>query len=440
LRVLLADPPQLFLEGTGLTRQIQPLGLGYVGAVAAADHDVRFLLPDTEPYEGSDPWGRLRQVIAAEAPDVLGISAVTATYHSAARLAAEAKEVDPRLVTVLGGVHASAVPSAALQGAPAIDWLVVGEGEHTFAELLRALESGTSPHDVAGLAWRNEQGQVLLSVPRPPIPDLDTLPHPLRTNLVFSENIHTAFYQALITVRGCPFSCIYCAVPSMRGRKVRYRSAPAVVDEIEALRAEHAVPSLFFHDSVFTLNRKRTLEICELLVSRRLTLPFNCQTRVDCIDAEVVDALVRAGCSQLFFGIESGDAESLEKIGKRVGPDDVVAAVDLVKSRGIRCTGFFMVGFPWEDEALIEKTADFATSLGLEAVSLFSATPLPGTKLWEMSKTEALPSSIDFRTPQVNLTQLSDEAYREAFERARLRIDAYNQAQMMKKLAHLTNS
>ncbi len=111
--------------------------------------------------------------------------------------------------------------------------------------------------------------------------------------------------------------------------------------------------------------------------------------------------------------------------------EKIRTAVNMVKARGIRCTGFFMVGFPWETEPLIRGTAEFATDLGLDAVSLFSATPLPGTELWEMSKGTVLPESIDFRTPQVNLTALASDEYARIFGDVKAHIDAYNQSQMM---------
>jgi radical SAM superfamily enzyme YgiQ (UPF0313 family) len=141
--------------------------------------------------------------------------------------------------------------------------------------------------------------------------------------------------------------------------------------------------------------------------------------------------MVRAGCEQIFFGIESGDLESLAKIRKKMSLESIRAAVELVKARGIRCSGFFMVGFPWEDEVLIERTAEFATSLGLDAISLFSATPLPGTELWTLAGGSHMPGSIDFRTPQVNLTKLPDAEYAALFGRVKSRIDRYNESTMM---------
>src|SRR6185436_13548684 len=125
-------------------------------------------------------------------------------------------------------------------------------------------------------------------------------------------------------------------------------------------------------------------------------IPFACQTRADRVDEPLLDRLVEVGLHQVFFGIESGDRASLKLIKKDMPLEQIGRAVGWVKARGVRCTGFFMVGFPWETESQIRQTADFACSLGLDAVSLFSATPLPGTELWDMSRDTTLPESIDF--------------------------------------------
>jgi anaerobic magnesium-protoporphyrin IX monomethyl ester cyclase len=441
MKVLLVDPPDLFLAGAGQTRQVQPLGLGYIGAVLASDHDVRFLLPDTCPYLGTDPWAELARVVRDEAPDLVGLTAVTATYPSAARFAELVKGVDPEIPVVLGGVHASTLPAEALAGAPAVDFVVRGEGEETLRELAGALEASRAgrarfdPGAIAGLHYRDEDGAVRHGPARPSLTDLDAVPFPLREGLVYTADLHPAFYQAMVTLRGCPYQCIYCAVPSSNDRLTRYRSAGNVVDELAHLRERHAVSCIFFHDSVFSLHRKRTIAICDEMLARDLVTPFHCQTRADRVDPELLALMKRAGCEQIFFGIESGDLESLARIRKKMPLEQIRDAVAMVREHEIRCTGFFMIGFPWETREHIERTAEFATSLELDAISLFSATPLPGTELWDLAGTRDLPDSLDFRAPQVNTTALADAEYGALFARIKARVDAFNQRQMYRRLA-----
>ena len=445
MKVLLVDPPQLFLEGTGATRQVQPLGIAYVGAAIAGDHDVRFLLPDTRSYRGQDPWGEIVAAIAAEKPDLVGITAVTATFPSAKKLAETVKAADSEIWVVLGGVHASVAPVSALQSAPAVDLAVVGEGERTVSELCAALEGvgageRTSFEAIPGVAWRDDTGQVCLSQPRPVVDDLDTIPFALREPLVWPDDVHNAFFQAMVTQRGCPYGCIFCAVPSSDTRKVRARSPENIVAEISLLKRDHQISGVFFHDSVFTLNRKNALETCRQMRDLGGDLPFFCQTRADRVDPELIDHMVDAGCQRIMFGIESGDDDSLQRIGKSMDLKTIARAIEMVKERGVRCTGFFMVGFPWETRDLMEKTVDFAIDLGLDAVSLFSATPLPGTALWGMAKEQLMPDVVDFRTPRVNLTELSNEEYQQIFTKLRRRVDAYNQAEMYRSLERVRPS
>ncbi|MCO4763029.1 MAG: cobalamin-dependent protein [Myxococcales bacterium] len=440
MKLLLIDPPELFLRGQGHTRQVQPLGLAHVGAAVADLVEVRFLLPDTRPFTGTDPWAELVTTVAAEAPDLIGFTAVTATFPSAARFAAELRREMPDLPIVLGGVHASTDPRGALLGAPDIDWVIRGEGEFAMRDLVVALQEAGGGRqlackaEIAGLWWRDERGEIKQAPPRLPTSDLDQLPLPLREGLVWPDHIEPTFYQAMVTLRGCPYKCIYCAVPGLDERKTRYRSPTHVVDEIAHLKQRFNIPYLFFHDSVFTLHKKRTLAICKQMIERGLQVPFCIQTRADRLDEELLDALVAAGLHQVFFGIESGDAGSLRKIRKATPLATIRRAVALTRQANVRTSGFFMVGWPWEDRALMDQTAEFATSLDLDAVSLFSATPLPGTELWDLANGPSLPESIDFRRPQVNLTQLSDEAYGVAFAGVKARIDAYNQERMLANL------
>lgn len=433
MKLLLADPPELFLQGQGATRQVQPLGLAYVGAAVADLAQVRFLLPDTRSYLGDDPWSEIAQAIVAEQPDVLGLTAVTANYAAAAQLAEVARQCVPGLLVVLGGVHASTDPEAALIGAPAVDLVVRGEGEQTLREILLAWSQRGEQlppwQSIAGV-WYREGTEARSAPPRAPTADLDALPMPLREGLVWQADVQPAFYQALVTLRGCPYQCIYCAVPSLDSSRTRYRSAANVMAEVAQLRDRYGANYLFFHDSVFTLHRRRTLELAEMLAQAPEPIPFCIQTRADRLDPEVLSALVKAGLHQVFFGIESGDPYSLQQIRKEMPLAVIRDAVHRVQRAGVRCSGFFMIGWPWDDEASIGRSLDFAETLPLDAISLFSATPLPGTELWRLSTNRAIPGSIDFRQPQVNLTTMSDARYTELFVQASRRVDEFNQRQM----------
>lgn len=449
MKILLIDPPELFLRGVGHARQVQPLGLASVGAAVADLAEVRFLLPDTRRYVGDAPWEEILAAVAAEAPDLVGMTAVTATFPTAAELAARVRARLGDVPIVLGGVHASTLPAESLASAPAIDAVVQGEGEATLRELVAAMAAaptdrrgafGRALVEVAGIWRRDDDGVPRANAPRALLRDLDALPFPKRDGLVWSEDIEPAFHQAIVTLRGCPYHCIYCALPGLDSARTRMHSPARVVDEIEDLIARWHIPYLFFHDSVFTLSDKRTLAICAELKARRITLPFCIQTRADRLRDDVLAAMVEVGLHQIFFGIETGTADGLAQIRKAMPLATIHDAVRRTRAAGVRAAGFFMVGWPWEDQAAIAATIDFATSLDLDTISLFSATPLPGTELWQRALAGAgagavaMPRSVDFRLPQVNLTAMSDDAYVAAYEAAQDRVERYNQQRMMAAL------
>ena len=421
VKVLLIDPPEFFLRGDGHTRQVMPLGLGYLGAVLAqAGHAVRFLLPDVRARTAGDAWAMIRDVLRDEDPDLVGVTAVTATFPALVRLVAEARAVlGPRVPIVVGGVHATFCTQEAAQ-VPGVSVVVRGEGEYALRDLVDGYASvgGFDPVGVPGCAvWRD-----------------GALPMPLHGPLVWDDDIAPAFHQAMISVRGCPYRCIYCSVPNADDSRTRLRPVTDIVAEIQVLRARWRIPYLFFHDSVFTLHRKRTIALMEELVAQDLVVPFTCQTRADRIDDALVDALAAGGCRQIFFGIESGDPDTLVRIRKDVPLGVVESAVHTVQARGIRAAGFFMIGWPWDTPARISQSIDFATGIGLDAISLFSATPLPGTELWQMARERPIPAAIDFRGPGLNLTAMSDAQYARRFAQAAARVDAYNQGRMMAAL------
>ncbi|MDP6934011.1 MAG: radical SAM protein, partial [Myxococcota bacterium] len=386
MKVLLIAPPERFLQPNGPAHFDWPLGLSYIGAALhRAGHTVRTLLPDTRSCQTDDPWPLLRAVIEQEAPQVVGITSTSATFPAAMRLVSETRTaLGEEVLVMLGGAHVTFRPADGARQ-PGVDAVIVGEGEDAVVTLVdgwAAQGRGFEVTSVPGVAaWR---GDALIRGPRRETrSDLDALPWPHRDGLVWQQDVHPALYQGLITLRGCPYSCIYCAIPSADDRRTRYRSPADIVAEARYLRDTRGIRYLQFYDSVFTLHRRRTLELVEGLAE--LDMRFACQTRADRVDEPLLDAMKTAGCEVIYFGVESGDEGSLKRLKKAMPLDTVRQAVRWVRDRGIRVNGFFMVGFPWETSELIERTVDFALDLGLDRVSLFSTTPLPGTELWDLA-------------------------------------------------------
>ena len=415
MKILLIDPPNASQRAGQGPAQVLPLGLASVAAMVTPMHEVRLLVSDACASPDEVIWTIVRRAIEDEAPDLIGVGATSPTLPAAARVAAMSKELAPARPVVLGGVHPTLDPIGSLAAAPGVDWLVLGEGELPFAALGDAIEDGRldDARRTPGVAWRGERGELHLNPPERP-PDPDHLPFPLRDRLVGAGAPHASLFQGVLTARGCPFDCSYCAAPTLSGRRVRFRSVDHVMAELRALVEDHGIRELFFHDSVFTLDRRRTLALTERLAP--LGLRFTCQTRVDRVDPEICAALARAGCQQIMLGIESGAEETLARVGKPTPRKPIQRAVRQVRAAGIRAAAFFMIGFPWETRAHIKATRALATRLKLDAAHLFSAAPLPGTRLWDEAGCPPIPPELDFRTPGWNLTAIPDEEYAALFE------------------------
>ncbi len=434
MHIVLAEPPGLFLEGCGHSRQVQPLALGYLASAVAPEHSVRLLVPDARAYAGSDPWGEIGRALEDESPDVLGISVVTALLPAARHLARLAKSRLPEVVVVVGGAHVSALPEATLRAEPAFDYALVGEAELSLPALLRCVEARRPVHEVPGLWWRDGE-EIRRTRPWEPPPDLDALPMPQRDGLIWSADLQEAFYEGLLTQRGCPFRCTTCG---RAGRGPLRRHSPArVIEEIARLRRDHAVPALFFHDPVFTFPLAQSAALCRALAGQAEVVPFSCQSRVEHLPETHLALLREAGCRHILLGIERGDLASLERMGKGGAGTDVAAVLAAIQAHGMRATGFFMVGFPWDDEETMGATVDYALGLPLDAVSLFSVVPWPGTAMWAELGGPDLGEVMDFREPLLNLTRLPDATYRAHFHGLRERVQAFNLERVMARAATL---
>jgi len=426
MKVLLIDPPVSFLSGTGTLRHMLPMGLGCVGAALhEAGHEVRLLLPDLRAYTGDDPWGEIRRAVAAENPDVVGLTGMSPCAAAMERVVAEVRAaLGPEVPLVVGGQHAMSWPRG-VAAWPGVTCVVRGEGDDAMLGLVEGWRRGSfDPTTVPGVVAT--RGGELVEGP-PPIrrADLDTLPLTFREGLVWADQLHPALYESMYTQRGRPYGCIYCSL-TFAERGTRYHSAARVVEEAEHVRDHFGARSLVFYDPVFTLNRRRTLEMMTLFKERGLHMPFMCQTRADRMDAELAAAMAERGCTRVFLGIESGDEDTLARLSKPMKLDTIRQAVDVMSGAGITVCGYFMVGFPWEDAPRIRKTVDFALGLGLDWVSLHSATPVPGTALWDMVPSHLQVTVENFLAPDLNLTAMADEDYRTLFTELRTRCERHN--------------
>jgi anaerobic magnesium-protoporphyrin IX monomethyl ester cyclase len=294
---------------------------------------------------------------------------------------------------VAGGPLPTLYPDEYLE---AFDVVCVGEGEETMLELVQASEEDTNLSRVRGICFRaktgtSTQGHVgVMTPPRPPIENLDSIPFPARDlydNATYQDYFLKRFSRketSIITTRGCPFDCEFCSRPIFP-RSFRTRSAENVVDELCAI-SRLGYDWVWFSDDCFTLDTRRVLDVCEGIKNRHLDLKWECLSRVDTFNLNIASAMKSAGCRRVFFGIESGDNGILKTMRKQINVGDVRRAVEVAVNAGLEAAGFFIVGYPGEDDSTILKTIKFATELPLDYVSFSLPYPIPGTGLYNRVK------------------------------------------------------
>lgn len=400
IRALFITPPLRIWKGEVEKpfNTTQPLGLAYVAAAArAAGATVEAI----DAYSLGMSGQELERRIAAFAPDLVGISILTPQWADALKVAELTKAVNPGILTVAGGPHVTALPEAVVAGA-GVDVAVIGEGEDAIQDICRAMAAGDDLKEVAGLALAGD-GAPLRTPPRPYIRDLDRLAFPAH-DLLPEPTFYNPYpswgkkgnFSSIISGRGCPYRCCFCDVTSQQGKQYRLRSAANIVEEMEWLNRDFNVTMFSFRDPSMFCNRRRLMEIHQLIKEKQLDVVWTCNGRANEVDAELLKALQEAGCRRIQFGIEVGNAKMLKDI-KGLTKAQVARAVTETGRAGIAAHGYFMFGFLEETPDTIEETIDFALELDLDSASFAVMVPFPGTKEFDLYQQEGLLLTEDWR-------------------------------------------
>ncbi|MBI5885952.1 MAG: cobalamin B12-binding domain-containing protein [Deltaproteobacteria bacterium] len=331
----------------------------------------------------------LAYILAAK-PDAVGFRASTASFPNAAALAQAIKDADPRVITLIGGPHVTAIPVETIDGYPQFDFGVVGEGEETIIEALDTVKKNgvTGLRSVSGVVYRRE-GKALLTQKRPYITDLDTLPMPAWDLLEGFPNRYQPpllSYKALpvasmVTSRGCPFQCTFCD-RSVFGNRYRAYSAGYICRMIEHLVGRYGVKHLLFYDDLFAASRTRLNAICETIIEKKLDVTWSCDAKVDSVTADSLAMMKRAGCWEIAFGIESGSQRILDLVCKGITIPQIERGVRLTHEAGIKVKGLFMMGHPGETRETIKETVDLACRLPFDHINISKLTPYPGSQIY----------------------------------------------------------
>ena len=267
-----------------------------------------------------------------------------------------------------------------------LDYAITGEAESTLPFLLQALMKGERDlSKIKGVIWRDERGEVVYNGDAPTLANISDCSWPARelqdNSLYYSFISKYKNFSCLMTSRGCPYRCIFC---EQGGLKFRPRTPNDVVDEIEAAYKEHGVREFDFFDSAFTIQKPRVIQICQELVRRKIDVIWAARTRVDCISVEMLEWMARAGCTRIYYGLESGNRQVLKTLLKAADLEQAKQTVADTKAAGIDVFGYFMVGNPGENLASVRQTIRYSLDLDLDYAQFSKVTPMPGTQLYDM--------------------------------------------------------
>jgi len=308
--------------------------------------------------------------------DLVGISSITPTVTRCYELAKLLRIED--IPVVMGGPHVSFMPDEALKSC---DYVMKGEADEVILDLVKAIETGDGLDKIPGLSFR-QNGIVKHNPPAPLCRDLNKLPTP---DFSIIHGFKSLPIYPVITSRGCPYDCNFCAVTEMFGHRYRFRNAELVIEDIKSINKDW----IFFYDDNFTASPSRTKQLLELMLKNNLKPHWTAQVRTDVArDNELLDLMQKTNCYGCYIGIESINPETLKEYNKKQTIEDIELCVRKLHERNIKIHGMFVLGSDEDSVEVARETANFAKKYNIDTVQFMILTPLPGTKLYDKLRKE----------------------------------------------------
>ena len=423
MEVLILNPPTREHDNPRF-----PLGLGYLAAVIRKEgYEVSVLDAAANRLKKDEVIEELKK----RNFDVLAVGGLIPVFGYLKWLTPKVKEMKPGVKIISGGGGLSTLPKLFLKKTE-IDVGLLYEAEATVIDVLDAFQKGRSLKDIPGIAYKNENGEVLINPLRERINNLDDLPFPaydmfpmevyLKYPLILGTKNSTADrkYMVISRTRGCPWRCTFCA--RNFGNPYKIRSPDNVIAEMEMLYTKYGVTFFDFQDETFTVHKRNTKEFCDKLIEKGYDFHWFCLTRADMVDRELLEKMKAAGCIWINFGLESGSQRMLDAVDKKIKVEKMEETVRMVQEIGLGLSHSFMLGIPGENKETVQETIDFCKRLNLHP-NFFICTPYPGTILWDQLKQqgkitteeeeesllEMISSAGDAINMNMNLSGLSDK-------------------------------
>ncbi len=382
----------------GMAGKLPPLGLAYVAAVLEKSG---YPVEIYDNYLLERPIEEVKVEIKKRQPEIVGITCSSLTYNRCIETAKAVKEACPTCKVVVGGPHPSYMPQTMLEHQE-IDYVVMGEGEQAMVKLAAAIKQGALGNvigKIPGVACIfNDQ---MVKTEPEFINDLDTVPFPARHLLPMKMYDRILPYvdvkpvDTMSILRGCPYQCAYCETRELWGTACRAFSPQRVIDEIKNMTDNYGTKGIYFVGDNFTINKKRTTELCSLIKKNKLDIKWTCETRADLVNKELLVEMKSAGCQTMFFGVESGSPRIQQKLNKNIDLQEVKRTFELCKQVGIQTATSFMLGIPGETVEDMHATFKFAKALNADLCMFNIYVACPGSKLYDEVVSEHLYDQMD---------------------------------------------
>jgi len=410
-RILLIEPPfyRLFKDTYSLDRY--PLSLGYLAGTIHKETEWEVLVYNADfcfqsesmsvgyvantgysnylnnLKDSSVPvWSEIKSTILDFKPDVIGITTKSQNFKSVCIVTKLAKEINKDIVVIVGGPHPTMTGSDIFRCAD-FDVSVIGEGEDAIVELLNTIAARENFHNIRGIIYR-ENGKTVETAPREYIKDLDTLcyPHGSAPEVLkdYDQYPPTAF-RNIFTIRGCPYSCLFCGSYKIWSRKSRFRSPGSVVREIKLLQ-KMGLRLVNFDDDTFGVSKKHIHDLCNTIREHCPGLQWSSEIHVKLVDDQTISIMKAAGCFSIQIGIESGNNEILKHMRKNTTIEEALSACEIIRKHGMELKTFFIVGFPQETEETLSDTVAAMRKVKCDLMTYSIFTPFPGTESFELCK------------------------------------------------------